>query len=194
MVCSPNSAQSIWVGQEIEYFASLGRTENIHFFIVDGTPHSDDAATECFNPIIEKVGLPETLGANIHERVSRWAWVNRERAYVQIIAKLLGVEFDSHVQRFTEAEQMLKTATEIFERLAQTNPERFEPKLADFYNNLAALYRKANQFDKSEQMHNASIEIRSRLAKTNPKAYEERLAECQKALQTLKIEHANSVA
>lgn len=99
VVCSPNSAQSIWVGQEIEYFASLGRTENIHFFIVDGTPHSGDATTECFNPIIEKLGLPETLGANIHERVSRWAWVNRERAYVQIIAKLLGVEFDSIWQR-----------------------------------------------------------------------------------------------
>lgn len=95
VICSPNSAKSEWVGKEIEYFHSLGRTDNIHFFIVDGIPHSGNEDTECFNPIIEKLGLPEILGANIHEKTSRWPWVNRERAYVQLITKLLGVEFDS---------------------------------------------------------------------------------------------------
>lgn len=99
VICSPRSAQSAWVGREIEYFASLGRKENIHLFIVDGVPHSGDPATECFNPAIERAGLGDVLGANVHEKVSRWAWVNRERAYVQIITKLLGVEFDSLWQR-----------------------------------------------------------------------------------------------
>lgn len=95
VICSPNSAQSKWVGMEIEYFYSLGRGNNIHFFIVDGVPHSGDPATECFNPIIEEIGMPEILGANINEKVHRWKWLNRERAYVQLITKLLGVEFDS---------------------------------------------------------------------------------------------------
>lgn len=99
VICSPNSAQSVWVGQEIEFFAQLGRTDRIHLFIVEGTPHSGDRSTECFNPILEKIGLPETLGANIHEHVSRWSRVNRERAYVQLITKLLGVEFDRIWQR-----------------------------------------------------------------------------------------------
>lgn len=99
VICSPNSAKSQWVGKEIEYFHSLGRTENIHFFIVDGVPHSGNEDTECFNPIVETLGLPEILGANIHERISPWPWVNRERAYVQLITKLLGVEFDSIWQR-----------------------------------------------------------------------------------------------
>lgn len=99
VICSPNSAKSEWVGKEIEYFHSLGRTANIHFFIVDGVPHSGDEDTECFNPIVEELGLPEILGANIHEKVSRWPWVNKERAYVQLITKLLGVEFDSIWQR-----------------------------------------------------------------------------------------------
>lgn len=99
VICSPNSAKSKWVGKEIEYFHSLGRTENIHFFIVDGVPHSGNEDTECFNPIVETLGLPEILGANIHERISPWPWVNRERAYVQLITKLLGVEFDSIWQR-----------------------------------------------------------------------------------------------
>ena len=99
VICSPNSAQSEWVGKEIAYFHSLGRTKNIHFFIVDGIPHSGNSATECFNPVVQELGLPEILGANIHERVHQWAWVNKERAYVQLISKLLGVEFDTIWQR-----------------------------------------------------------------------------------------------
>ena len=99
VICSPNSAQSEWVGKEIEFFQSLGRTQNIHFFIVDGVPHSGDPKTECFNPIIDKLGLPEILGANIHEKNYRLPWLNKERAYVQLVSKLLGVEFDAIWQR-----------------------------------------------------------------------------------------------
>lgn len=95
VICSPNSAQSDWVGQEIEYFyKGLGR-KDIHFFIVEGTPHTGDKTTECFNSVVETLGMPEILGANIHERISRWSWINKERAYVQLITKLLCVEFDS---------------------------------------------------------------------------------------------------
>lgn len=99
VICSPNSAQSEWVGREIEYFHSIGRTDNIHLFIVDGIPNSGDPQTECFNPMIRELGLPEILGANINEKVSRWPWINTERAYVQLISKLLDVEFDAIWQR-----------------------------------------------------------------------------------------------
>lgn len=95
VICSPNSAKSEWVGKEIEFFHKLGRTNQIHFFIVDGEPHSGNPDTECFNPIVETLGLPEILGANIHEHIYRWPWMNKERAYVQLISKLLGVEFDA---------------------------------------------------------------------------------------------------
>lgn len=99
VICSPNSAQSEWVGREIAYFHSLGRTKNIHFFIVEGSPHSGNPETQCFNPVIKEFGLPEILGANIHEKIYRWPWLNKERAYVQLISKLLGVEFDAVWQR-----------------------------------------------------------------------------------------------
>lgn len=99
VICSPYSAQSEWVGKEIEFFHQLGRTKQIHFFIVDGQPHSGNSDTECFNPIVETLGLPEILGANIHEKIYRWPWMNKERAYVQLISKLLGVEFDAIWQR-----------------------------------------------------------------------------------------------
>ena len=99
VICSPNSAKSEWVGKEIEFFHQLGRTKQIHFFIVDGIPHSVHPDTECFNPIVNTLGLPEILGANIHEKIYRWPWMNKERAYVQLISKLLGVEFDAIWQR-----------------------------------------------------------------------------------------------
>ena len=99
VICSPNSAQSDWVGKEIEFFHGLGRTQNIHFFIVDGKPHSGNPETECFNPVIDKLGLPEILGANINERNYRLPLLNKERAYVQLVSKLLGVEFDAIWQR-----------------------------------------------------------------------------------------------
>lgn len=106
VICSPNSAKSQWVGKEIAFFHQLGRTEQIHFFIVDGVPNSGNEDTECFNPIIQKLGLPEILGANIHERTQTypftnisWPWMDKQRAYVQLISKLLNVEFDSIWQR-----------------------------------------------------------------------------------------------
>ena len=66
---------------------------------MDGSPHGNNKETQCFNPIIKELGLPEILGANIHEKIYRWPWLNKERAYVQLISKLLGVEFDAIWQR-----------------------------------------------------------------------------------------------
>lgn len=99
VICSPHSAKSAWVGEEITYFHSLGRTDNIHLFIIDGVPHSGNPETECLNPVIKQLGIHEILGANIHEKVYRWPWLNKERAYIQLITKLLDVEFDTIWQR-----------------------------------------------------------------------------------------------
>ena len=99
VICSPHSAKSNWVGKEIAFFHSLGRASSIHFFIVDSIPHSGNSETECFNPIVKTLEIPEILGANIHEKVFKSPWLNRERAYIQLITKLLGVEFDSIWQR-----------------------------------------------------------------------------------------------
>ena len=99
VIGSPNSAKSEWVAKEIEYFHSLGRTSNIHYFIIDGQPNSGNPATECYNYIIKKLGIPEILGVNVKDKTYRWSWLNKERAYVQLATKLLGVEFDTIWQR-----------------------------------------------------------------------------------------------
>lgn len=95
VICSPDSAQSEWVGKEIRYFHELGRDKHIFFFIVKGEPHSQDPTKECFNPIVNELDIPEILGANIHEKVYRLPYLNKQRAYIQLVSKLLEVEFDS---------------------------------------------------------------------------------------------------
>lgn len=98
VVCSPNSAQSEWVGKEIHYFHSLGRADRIYFFIIEGVPNYGDER-ECYNPAIKELRLDSYLGVNIHEQTFRCAYLNRERAYVQLVTKLLDVEFDAIWQR-----------------------------------------------------------------------------------------------
>lgn len=120
VICSPYSAKSNWVGKEIEFFHQLGRTKQIHFFIVDGVPHSGNPDTECFNPIVETLGLPEILGANINEQNLTYPftnipcpWLNKQRAYVQLISKLLDIEFDAIWQRH-KRQLALKITSWIF--------------------------------------------------------------------------------
>lgn len=95
VICSPNSAKSEWVGKEIAYFHSLGRSKDIYFFIVNGTPDSGNPQTECYNPVVRELGISGFLGVNVNEKVYRYPWLNRERAFVQLITKLLGIEFDT---------------------------------------------------------------------------------------------------
>lgn len=51
VICSPNSAKSVWVGKEIKHFLELGREKYIIPVIVDGEPHSRIPERECFNTV-----------------------------------------------------------------------------------------------------------------------------------------------
>jgi len=73
---------------------------------------------------------------------------------------------------------MYKAALEIRKRLADTNPQAYEPDLAQSYNNLAILYKTTQRFNEAEQMYKDALEIRKRLADTNPPLYGKKQAEC----------------
>lgn len=106
VVCSPRSAKSEWVGEEIETFVRLGRKSNIIPFVVDGKPYSGDA-DECYHPVIKR-NFPrsdsretdqEILGANVHEEGQGSARTKWNKAVVKVIAKMQGLEFDELWQR-----------------------------------------------------------------------------------------------
>ncbi len=113
VVCSPNSANSKWVQWEIEYFISLGRKDNIYLFIVEGSPNSENPTEDCYGIAIKENGLSGKLGVNIHEKEFKFGYLNRERAYIQLITKLLGIEFDTVWQRH-KRKMILRYISAIF--------------------------------------------------------------------------------
>ena len=102
VICTPRSAQSPWVGNEIDTFVKLGRRDKIIPVIVVGKPYSGNPETECFNPALIK-HFPhsdnisedhEILGVNIHEEGRGSAYMKRERAVIQIVSRMLNVNYD----------------------------------------------------------------------------------------------------
>ena len=102
VICSPNSAKSEYVNDEVEYFINSGRTDYIIPLIVDGMPHSDDGATECFPPaILELPRENELLGIDIKKFGMR-------DAFLRVIAAMLRLDLDKFVSR--EARERKKRA------------------------------------------------------------------------------------
>ena len=52
VVCSPNSAKSQWVSDEVQAFIDMGKLEYIIPFIVDGDPKCYNDAVECERPLM----------------------------------------------------------------------------------------------------------------------------------------------
>lgn len=107
VICTPRSAQSPWVGAEIDTFVELGRRDRIIPVIVEGRPYSGDPETECFNPSLLK-HFPhsdnidedrEILGVNINEEGTGSRYMKRERAVIQVVSRMLGIGFDQLWQR-----------------------------------------------------------------------------------------------
>ena len=52
LICSPDSAKSEYVNDEVEYFMKIGRRKHIVPLIVRGVPRSKDPNAECFVPAV----------------------------------------------------------------------------------------------------------------------------------------------
>ena len=84
--------------------------------------------------------------------------------------------FAINQKMYKEAEAYYLKCKEILERLAQSNPQAYEPYLAMSYNNLAILYSDTQRFSESEAMYKQALAVRERLAQSNHQAYEPDLA------------------
>ncbi len=74
--------------------------------------------------------------------------------------------------QFRESGIYYERVLEIRRRLAQFNPQAYEPDVSTTLNNLAILYYKTQRFTEGEALYKESLEIRRRLARSNPQAYE----------------------
>ncbi|HET9819587.1 MAG TPA: toll/interleukin-1 receptor domain-containing protein [Rhodanobacteraceae bacterium] len=107
VICSPNSARSRWVNEEVLAFQRMGRGDRIFCLIVGGEPHASDQpgreSEECFCPALrftlDDQGRPggtrtEPIAADARARAD-----SKNVAKLKLIAGLLGVGFDVLVQR-----------------------------------------------------------------------------------------------
>jgi len=89
VICSPASAQSKYVGDEIAYFRSKGRERQIIPFIIDGAPHSEQ---ECFHPQLTLGGL-ELLGIDVQAEEGLNRQLRFHKAFIRLVAYMLGLDF-----------------------------------------------------------------------------------------------------
>ena len=108
VVCSPAAARSRWVNAEIQAFRASGRGDRIYCYVVDGDPASRDDENCCFPPALL---APDVAGGPPRESLAadaRSVGDGRERAFVRLVAGLLGVGYDDLAQR--EAQRRRKAA------------------------------------------------------------------------------------
>lgn len=102
VICSPNSARSRWVDEEVRHFKSLNRGNRVLALIVDGEPHSEPAI-ECFCPALKvQVAAGKTLTDDPAEPIAADARAGKDHrrgALLKLLAGMLGVGYDELVQR-----------------------------------------------------------------------------------------------
>jgi len=111
VICSPNSARSKWVDQEVRSFIDAGRRDRVLCIIVDGEPHSGDPATECLPPALLAGDGPEPLAAD-----ARKGGDGRDLAKLKLLAGILNVPFDDLRRREAQRRQrrlLLVTAASV---------------------------------------------------------------------------------
>lgn len=97
VVCSPASAQSRWVNEEVREFQRLGRADRIHCLLVDG--HPDDAHATCFPPALRERPWGEQAVGEPIAADARRSGDGKASARLKLVAGILGVSFDKLVQR-----------------------------------------------------------------------------------------------
>jgi WD40 repeat protein len=91
VICSPESARSRWVDQEIRDYQALNRGERVVAMIVDGVPHAG-GSSECFpKALLEGT---EPMAADVRTTAD-----GRRNAFLKVVAGVIGVPFDDLLRR-----------------------------------------------------------------------------------------------
>ena len=107
VICSPNSAKSQWVNEEVKAFKKLGKQNRILCLIVDGEPNADSkpemGLEECFPPAVKVAADEEGNLTDIQSEPiaadAREGKDGKANAMMKVLAGLLGVGFDEIKQR-----------------------------------------------------------------------------------------------
>lgn len=106
VICSPDSAQSEWVSDEVKAFIEMGRVERIVPFIIEGNPQdysnsdiSQPMIGECFPLALRKWNVEHPDKNLLGIAINDDGKTDLQKAFVRLVAHLLGLEFDRLWQR-----------------------------------------------------------------------------------------------
>ena len=107
VICSPDSARSQWVNEEVLTFKRLNRSNRILALIIRGEPNAEDKpgvpnAEECFCPALQYEWIDGELSTRRAEPVAadaRAVGDGPRDAFLKLIAGVLGVSFDTLKRR-----------------------------------------------------------------------------------------------
>lgn len=106
VVCSPNSAQSAWVSDEVNAFIEMGRVDRVIPFIVEGAPNNysqndpqHPLMGECFPYSLRKWNADHPDQSLLGIAVTDDGKTDRDKAFIRLVAYMLGLEFDTLWQR-----------------------------------------------------------------------------------------------
>ena len=126
VICSPRSAKSMWVNEEILQFKRLGRSDRILAIIVDGEPNASDKPgleeQECFPPALRfELGEDGELSDVRTEPIAadaRKGKDGKQAAKLKLVAGLLGVKYDALAQRDKRRRRIQRASAGAFATIA----------------------------------------------------------------------------
>ena len=87
VLCSPAAAKSEWVNREVQHFIDMGRADRIIPFVVAGTPNAVEPGRGVLSRHPPRRANGRCSGVSVPE-------LGKEKAFVKVVAKLLGLKFD----------------------------------------------------------------------------------------------------
>jgi hypothetical protein len=104
VICSPKSAVSKWVNEEIKTYKSLGRDRRVLCLVVDGEPNAapDSGLLECFPPAVRFQVVDNQVTTQPAEPIAADARPGKDgksNALFKILSGVLGVGYDELKQR-----------------------------------------------------------------------------------------------
>ena len=108
VLCSKNSAKSMWVNKEIENFKSIGGERFILALILDGEPNATSDPTlsdeeECFPPALRYPAEP--LAGDLRKNGD-----GKERGFLKVLAGIAQLDFDALYRRHERAQRQKRLA------------------------------------------------------------------------------------
>ena len=97
LICSPESAKSEWVNDEVKSFVESNRTDSIIPFIVSGQPDKPEDADYCYPPVLRDMPRTQMLrGIDVPK-------VGKQHALIDVVSTMFGLRFDALWQRHKRA-------------------------------------------------------------------------------------------